>query len=227
MLFTLLQAAVESSTGAVSGCLLSQISPAASAVFNTTASCGSSYILGCSYVLETGSHVSFLSADARPSATSHVSLPYSCGTTHACTLSDHLNKAFWFVTLLYHCRSDAETIWGTWAQLCWFWFLGLKMQFSRKAVVREECRSDLSPQHNHMKLVTPALSRQHQCSFQDTMKTAWGLQSSTTSSYGFHYSIKYVVKCFVWWFGGSCYICALKGREWGCLRACYPAWQQY
>lgn len=197
VLVTLLQAAVESSTGAVSGCLLSQISPAASAVFNTTASCGSSYILGCSYVLETGSHVSFLSADVRPSATSHVSLCYSCRTTHACTLSDHLNKAFWIVTSSYRCRSDAERIRGTRARLCWFCFLDLKMQFCHKAVVKEECRSDLSPQHNHMKPVRPALSRQHQCSFQDTMKTAWGLQSSTTSSYGFHYSIKYVVKCFV------------------------------
>lgn len=92
-------------------------------------------------------------------------------------------------------------------------FLELKKEICHKAVVKEECRSDLSPQHNHMKLLTPALSRQHQCCFQDTKKTVWNLQSSTTSSYGFHYSSKYVVNCFVWWFGGSCYICALKGRE--------------
>lgn len=46
-----LQAAAESSAGAFSVFLLSQISPAASAVFNTTASCDSSYIPGCLCVL--------------------------------------------------------------------------------------------------------------------------------------------------------------------------------
>lgn len=46
-----LQAAAESSAGAFSVFLLSQISPAGSAVFNTTASCDSSYILGCLCIL--------------------------------------------------------------------------------------------------------------------------------------------------------------------------------